>query len=131
MALTSFESLTTTALFISIAFLVLRLLPTVWALVQHYTQADADGSINNVFVDLYEWYTQKLSLPWQLILAFMAFNVAVGVLGLDGRDATAHKPMGWMVQAEQDKQAFIKQHVDPLGHNKDNTKADDTKEKAQ
>ena len=124
MAFFSFESLTTTALFISIAFLAIRMIPSVGAWLQHCTET-------NVLVECYEWYTQSLSLPWQLILGIMAFNLVVGLTGLDGNDTTVSKPMGWMVQNEQDKQAFIKQHMDPFGYKKDAAAAaTEKKEKA-
>lgn len=120
-----FENMITTALAISVVFLVLRMVPTVLALY-------ARNQEQNLLVELYEWYTEKLSLPWQLIIGFMAFNLIAGLAGVDGSNPYS-KPMGWMVQNERNKQEFIKNHVDPLKHGSDGgaaTGAADKKEKA-
>eukprot|EP00977_Amphora_coffeiformis_P009495 scaffold2193_cov171-Amphora_coffeaeformis.AAC.1 len=112
-----FDSLVTTALLISVVFLVIRLVPSFLSLFER-------GLEKNLLVELYEWYTEKLSLPWQLIIGFMAFNLIVGLAGVDGRNPYS-QPMGWMVESERNKQEFVKKHVDPLGHgdNKEKTKA--------
>ena len=105
-----FENMVTTALAISVVFVILRMVPTVVALLYARNQQE-----KNLLVELYEWYTEKLSLPWQLIIGFMVFNLIAGLAGVDGSNPYS-KPMGWMVQNERNKQEFIKNHVDPLKH---------------